>query len=95
MFSVCKRNQIKKYLSALVSEELSGIVDDLFICQVGVRLLLTNTQHLPQSDPKRPHVTGCGELTLAIHTNNIIQVLACVKVKCFLSIFQTILIYAT
>lgn len=52
------------YLSALVSEELSSIVNDLFICEVGVWLLLTNAQHLPQSDSKRPHIAGCGEFTL-------------------------------
>lgn len=57
------------YLFALVSEELAGVVDDLFICEVGVRLLLTNAQHLPQSDPKRPHVAGCGELTLRENTH--------------------------
>lgn len=59
------------YLSALVSEELPSVVDDLFICEVGVRLLLTNAQHLPQSDPKRPHVAGCGELTLRQYQYNI------------------------
>lgn len=52
------------YLSALVSEELSSIVNDLLICEVRVRLLLTNAQHLPQSDSKRPHIAGCGEFTL-------------------------------
>lgn len=52
------------YLSALVSEELPGVVDDLFVRQVGVRLLLTHTQHLPQSDAERPHVAGRGELSL-------------------------------
>lgn len=57
------------YLSALVSEELPSVVDDLFICEVGVRLLLTNTQHLPQSDPERPHVAGRGELTLGTHNH--------------------------
>lgn len=55
------------YLSALVSEELPGVVDDLLVCEVGVRLLLTNAQHLPQSDPECPHITGCGELTLRAH----------------------------
>lgn len=52
------------YLSALVSEELASIVDDLFIREGGIRLLLTNAQHLPQSDSERPHVTRRGELTL-------------------------------
>lgn len=55
------------YLSALVSEELPSIVDDLFICEVGVWLLLTNAQHLPQGDSKCPHITGRGELTLGTH----------------------------
>lgn len=52
------------YLSALVSEELASIVDDLFIREGGIRLLLTNAQHLPQSDSERPHVARRGELTL-------------------------------
>lgn len=52
------------YLSTLVSEELPSVVDDLFVREVGVRLLLTNAQHLPQCDAESPHVTGCGELTL-------------------------------
>lgn len=56
------------YLSSVVPEELSSIVYDLFISQVGVGLLLTHTQHLPQSHTKRPHVTGCGELPLQRHT---------------------------
>lgn len=55
------------YLSALVSEELPSVVDDLFVREVGVRLLLTNAQHLPQGDPKCPHVAGRGELTLGRH----------------------------
>lgn len=57
------------YLSALVSEELASIVDDLFICEGGIRLLLTNAQHLPQSDSERPHVARRGELTLWSDTN--------------------------
>lgn len=52
------------YLSALVSEELAGVVDDLFIREGGIRLLLTNAQHLPQSDSERPHVARRGELAL-------------------------------
>lgn len=52
------------YLSALVSEELPCVVNNLLVCQVGVRLLLTDAQHLPQSDSERPHVAGCGELPL-------------------------------
>lgn len=55
------------YLSALVSEELPSVVDDLLVCEVGVRLLLTDTQHLPQSDAKCPHIAGRGELTLRAH----------------------------
>lgn len=55
------------YLSALVSEELPGVVNNLLICKVGVRLLLTDAQHLPQRDPERPHVAGCGEFTLQTH----------------------------
>ena len=56
------------YLSAVVSEELSSVVDDLLVSQVGVWLLLTHAQHLPQSHSERPHVTGRGELTLE-HTH--------------------------
>lgn len=52
------------YLSSLVSKELPCIVDDLFISHVTIGLLLTHTQHLPQSHPKRPHITGCSKLTL-------------------------------
>lgn len=52
------------YLSALVSEELPCVVNNLLVRQVGVRLLLTDAQHLPQSDSERPHVAGCGELPL-------------------------------
>lgn len=52
------------YLSALVSEELASIVDDLLIREGGIRLLLTNAQHLPQSDSERPHIARRGELTL-------------------------------
>lgn len=55
------------YLSALVSEKLPSVVDDLFICEVGVWLLLTNTQHFPQSDPECPNIAGRGELTLGTH----------------------------
>lgn len=52
------------HLSALVSEELPCVVNNLLVRQVGVRLLLTDAQHLPQSDSERPHVAGCGELPL-------------------------------
>lgn len=54
------------YLSALVSEELPCVVNNLLVCQVGVRLLLTYAQHLPQCDSERPHVAGCGELPLGM-----------------------------
>lgn len=54
----------RAYLSALVSEELPCVVNNLLVCQVGVRLLLTDAQHLPQCDSERPHVAGCGELPL-------------------------------
>ena len=57
------------YLSALVSEELPGVVDDLLVCEVGVRLLLTDAQHLPQSDAERPHIAGRGEFTLRAQNN--------------------------
>lgn len=60
---------VRWYLSALVSEELPSVVDYLFICEGCVRLLLTNAQHLPQSDSECPHIAGCGELTLNTHTN--------------------------
>lgn len=58
------------YLSTLVSEELPSVVDDLFVREVGVWLLLTNAQHLPQCDAESPHVTGCGELTLWTHNQS-------------------------
>lgn len=58
------------YLSALVSKELAGVVDDLFIGEIGVRLLLTDAQHLPQSDSERPRVAGGGEFTLETRKHN-------------------------
>lgn len=54
------------YLSALVSEKLSCIVNDLFVGHVTVRLLLTHTEHLPQRHAKCPNVTRRREL--ALHT---------------------------
>lgn len=68
------------YLSALVSEELPSVVDDLFVCEVGVWLFLTNAQHLPQSDPERPHVAGCGELTLRVHTDTVIFIIIILRI---------------
>lgn len=59
-----RRRSLCTHLSALVSEKLPGVVDDLLVRQVGVRLLLTDAQHLPQSDSEGPHVAGGGELTL-------------------------------
>lgn len=52
------------HLSALVPEELSGVLDDLLVGQQAVRLLLAQSEDLPQRDPERPHVARSGELTL-------------------------------
>lgn len=52
------------HLSALVPEELASVLDDLFIRQQTVGLLLTQGEDLPQGDTKRPHVASCGELAL-------------------------------
>lgn len=52
------------HLSALVPEELASVLYDLFVRQQTVGLLLTQGEDLPQGDTKRPHVAGCGELTL-------------------------------
>lgn len=50
-------------LAFLVPEELASVLYDLFVSQLGVRLLVTEGQGLPQRHPKCPHVTGCGELS--------------------------------
>lgn len=52
------------HLSALVPEELASVLYDLFVRQQTVGLLLTQGEDLPQGDTKRPHVAGCGKLTL-------------------------------
>lgn len=52
------------HLSALVPEELASVLDDLFIRQQTVRLLLTQGEDLPQGDTKCPYIAGCGELAL-------------------------------
>lgn len=56
------------HLLALVPEELSRVLDDLLVRELGVRLLLTQSQDLPQSHTVGPHVTGHGELPLREHT---------------------------
>lgn len=52
----------EKDLSPLVSEEFAGVLDDLFIRQQAVGLLLTQSEDLPQSYSKCPHITSCCEL---------------------------------
>lgn len=52
------------YLSAVVPEKLSSVVDDLLVGQVAVGLLLAHVEHLPQRHSEGPHVTGSGELAL-------------------------------
>lgn len=52
------------HLSPLVPEELASVLYDLFVRQQAVGLLLAQSEDLPQGDPERPDVTGCGELTL-------------------------------
>ncbi len=52
------------HLSALVPEELASVLNDLFVGEQTVGLLLTQSEDLPQGDTKCPHVTGRGELTL-------------------------------
>ena len=56
-------------LPALVSEELASVFDDLLIRQQTVGLLLAQGEDLPQGHPKRPHVTGRGELPLEERTH--------------------------
>lgn len=48
-------------LSPLVSEELSSILDNLLIGQLGIGLLLAKGESLPQSHPEGPYITCCGE----------------------------------
>ena len=55
---------LNEYLSLLVPEELAGVLDDLLVVELGVRLLLAEGQHLPHRHPEGPHVAGRGELTL-------------------------------
>lgn len=52
------------YLPPLVSEELSGILNNLLIRQLGVGLLMAEGESLPQSHPKGPHIACCGEFAL-------------------------------
>ena len=52
------------HLPPLVSEELSSILDDLFIWQLGIGLFLAKGEGLPQSHPEGPHITCCGEFAL-------------------------------
>lgn len=52
------------HLSALVPEELARVLDDLFVGQQAVRLLLTQSEDFPQRHAKRPHVARRGELPL-------------------------------
>lgn len=59
-----RSGHVCSYLPALAAEELSGVLDDLLIREEAVGLLLTQDEHLPQGDPKRPDVAGCGELAL-------------------------------
>lgn len=49
-------------LLPLVSEELSSVLDNLLIRQLGIGLLLAKGESLPQSHPKGPHIACCGEL---------------------------------
>lgn len=55
------------HLLALVPKELSCVFDDLFVRELGVGLLLTQSENLPQSHAECPHVTGHGELSLREH----------------------------
>lgn len=59
------------HLLALVPEELACVFNDLLVRELGVGLLLTQSQDLPQSHPECPHVTGHGELTLREQTTSI------------------------
>ena len=52
------------HLPPLVPEELSSILDDLFIWQLGIGLLLAKGESLPQSHPKGPHVARCRKFAL-------------------------------
>lgn len=52
------------HLSSLVPEELASVLDDLFVRQQAVGLLLAQGEDLPQRDAEGPHVAGRGELTL-------------------------------
>lgn len=54
------------HLLALVPEELACVFNDLLVRELGVGLLLTQSQDLPQRHPECPHITGHGELTLEI-----------------------------
>lgn len=52
------------HLPPLVPEELSGVLDDLLVRQLGVGLLLAEGEGFPQRHPEGPHVAGRGELAL-------------------------------
>ena len=52
------------HLLVLVPEELACVFDDQLIRELGVRLLLTQSENFPQSYSECPHITGHGELTL-------------------------------
>lgn len=58
-----ERRSVQEDLSSLVPEELSSVLYHLFVRQQAVGLLLTQSEDLPQSHTKRPHVTGRRELT--------------------------------
>lgn len=61
-------NLCDAYLLALVPEELACVFNDLLVGELGVGLLLAQSQNLPQSHAKGPHVTGHGELPLREQT---------------------------
>ena len=61
-------NLCDAYLLALVPEELACVFDDLLVGELRVGLLLAQSQNLPQSHAKGPHITGHGELPLREQT---------------------------